>query len=274
MLLQQMRDAGATHHLPGHHFATVFAEVGGQAHFAAGDSQHAEAQFGAVATFFRPLQAGATVGDSVGAGFHGKAAVFADFVEGKQTVIARGGGVGQGKPGGVPAMPGVAAMSPDGEDDTLHGTFAAAGFAVEVEDAAFDVEQLQQRRGKGGADQQAEAAVAGEVAANLRAPVVKRAVCGEVVVTRRGLLEEDAGIAAETFAVGQNVAVAVPARRVGEPPLRADVAGLQVLGEAFLTAFAGRHPAHIAAHDAPAAALADVFPRQGKVLAVVVEDVM
>ena len=78
---------GATHHLPGHHFAAVFAEVRGQAPFTAGTGQHAEAQFGTIAAFFRPLQAGAAIGDSVSAGFHGKAAVFADFVEGKQPVI-------------------------------------------------------------------------------------------------------------------------------------------------------------------------------------------
>ena len=175
MLFQQVRDAGATHHLPGHHLAAVFAEVRRQAHFTAGNGQHAEAQFRAV--------------------------------------------------------------------------------------AAFDVEQLEQRCSKGSTDQQAEATVAREVAANLSPPVVKRAMRGEVVVTRRGLLEEDAGIAAEAFAIGQDVAVAVPACGVGEAPLCADVAGLQVFGKAFLAALVGRHTAHITAHDAPAAAFADVFPR-------------
>ena len=248
--------------------------MGGQAHFTAGNREHAEAQFGTVAAFFRPLQARTAIGNSVGAGFYRKAAVFADFVQGTQSVIARGSGVGQCQPGGVPAMPGVAAVPPNGKGDALRGAFAAAGFAVEVQDAAFDIEQLEQRRGKGGTDQQAEATVAREVAANLSPPVVKRAMRGEVVVTRRGLLEEDAGIAAEAFAIGQNVAVAVPACCVGEAPLRADVAGLQVFGKAFLAALVGRHATHITAHDAPAAAFADVFPRQGEVLAVVVEDVM
>ena len=82
MLFQQMRDAGATHHLPGHHFAAVFAEVGGQAHFTAGNREHAEAQFRAVAALFRPLQAGTTVGNSVSTSFYRKAAVLADFIEG------------------------------------------------------------------------------------------------------------------------------------------------------------------------------------------------
>ena len=66
----------------------------------------------------------------------------------------------------------------------------------------------------------------------------------------------------------------MPACGVGEAPLCADVAGLQVFGKAFLAALVGRHATHITAHDAPAAAFADVFPRQGEVLAVVVEDVM
>ena len=111
-VFELVRDGRATHHLPGHHLPPLFAEVGVQAGFAAGDRENAEAQLRAVAAFFRPLQACASVGNGVGAGFYGLFAVFADFVEGEQAVVARGGGIGQSIAGGVPAMAGVAAVSP------------------------------------------------------------------------------------------------------------------------------------------------------------------
>lgn len=103
------------------------------------------------------------------------------------------------------------------------------------------------------ANSHSKAAVAREVAANPPVPVVKHAVHGEVVVVAQcGLLKKDAGIAARTFAIGQNVAVAVPARRVGEPPLRAAVAGLQAFGKAFLACACWSACGAHKAHDAPA----------------------
>ena len=63
----------------------------------------------------------------------------------------RGAFPGQFQPFGV---------APDGEGEQRGGGFAVRGIAVEVEAAAFVVEQVQEWRGKGAAEGEAEAAVA------------------------------------------------------------------------------------------------------------------
>ena len=159
------------------------------------------------------------------------ATVFADFVHRKKAVIPRGGIVGECVGRRIPAFRCSDTMSPYRLGRALHSCLAARRIPENVDDAAIDVEPLQERGGKGGAQHQAKAAVACGVASYLTFPVIERTgtAVSKAFVVGYLAVEVETGALADNLAAGQDIGIIMPSGRVGDRP--------SFTGAAFLDKF-------------------------------------
>ena len=112
VMLQQMRNGWAAHHLPCHDLPPVLAHVPLKAGFATGYDQYLKMHLRAVAALFCAQCPAFAVGQGIDALIDATAGgIFAHFVQGKQTVVAGGRIVDQRIRRAIPRFGAVATVS-------------------------------------------------------------------------------------------------------------------------------------------------------------------